>query len=218
MSDPIANCTLELACTVGSVSNAIEALEDGADVNHGGGAPLFTAIFNHNPDVVRMLIEHGADVSNFIPPAKRAGLSDINDLVTLLMTFAPPDPRAVEPTLMEEFDAILRKSGLGKPVEDGDWDGLVLFSEKLEKIGATESFACVTELLDMLRPAWSFGTAALLASIKAEKKKIAALSQRYVEAAEDIANLAQAYLAQEGTAPAPSAESGEESPASAEEE
>jgi hypothetical protein len=203
MSDPVANRTLDLACTVGSVADAIEAIEDGADVNNGGGAPLFTAIFNHNPAVVRVLIEHGADLSNFLTPARRAGLTEIDEIIAMLMTFAPPDPKAIDPTLMEETDAILKKGGLGKPVEDGEWEGLVLYAEKLEKIGATESHAALTELLDLLRPAWSFGTAALLASIKAEKKKVAALSQRYAEAGEDIGNLAQAFLGAATQEPVP---------------
>ncbi|MBL9154099.1 MAG: hypothetical protein JNK37_16520 [Verrucomicrobiales bacterium] len=203
MSDPIANRTLDLACTVGSVDNALEAIEEGADVNNGGGAPLFTAIFNHNPQIVRLLIEHGADLSNFLPPAKRAGITDIDALVEMLMTFAPPDPRAIDPQLMEETDGIYRKNGLGKPVEEGEWDSLVLFAEKLEKIGATQSHAALVELLDLLRPAWSFGTAALLASVKAEKKKIAALSERYAASPDAIGALAQAHLGHE---PAPAAE------------
>jgi hypothetical protein len=209
MSDPVANRTLDLACTVGSVADAIEAIEDGADVNNGGGAPLFTAIFNHNPEVVRVLIQQGADLSNFLPPAKRAGLTDIDEIIAVLMTFAPPDPRAIDPTLMEETDAILKKGGLGKPVEDGEWESLVLFAEKLEKIGAAECHASLAGLLDLLRPAWSFGTAALLASIKAEKKKIAALSQQYAEAGEDIGNLAQAYLSASSSPAEPPAPEGD---------
>lgn len=215
MSDPVANRTLDLACTVGSVSNAIEAIEDGADVNNGGGAPLFTAIFNHNPEVVRVLIEHGADLSNFLPPAKRAGLSGIDEIIAVLMTFAPPDPRAIDPVLMEETDAILRKGGLAKPVEEGEWDGLVLFAEKLETIGAAECFAALRELLEMLRPAWSFGTAALLASVKAEKKRIADLSQRYLDSPESVGDLARAHLGAAGSPDRSRGQVGPEAPEAA---
>jgi hypothetical protein len=204
MSDPISNCTLELACTVGSIDNALEALEEGADINFGGGAPLFAAIFNRNREVVRMLVERGAEISHLLPKSKQVGISGIDQLIDLLMTFAPPDPKAIDPTLMGEFNEILRKDGLGKPVEDGDWEGLVLYGEKLEKIGANQSLVAVNEVLDLLRPAWSFGTAALMASLKAEKKKIAAASKRYVEADEDIATLARIHLANvDSPTPAP---------------
>ena len=59
MSDPAANRTLELACTVGSVEDAAEALDDGADINFGGGAPLFVAIYNKNKDILNLLAQVG---------------------------------------------------------------------------------------------------------------------------------------------------------------
>ena len=61
MSDPIANRNLELACTVGALDNAIEALEEGADVNYQGGAPLFLAIIDRNRPLIRVLLDHGAE-------------------------------------------------------------------------------------------------------------------------------------------------------------
>lgn len=219
MSDPVANCTLELACTVGSIDNALEALDEGADINFGGGAPLFAAIFNRNREIVRMLVERGAEISHLLPKSKQVGISGIEQLIDLLMTFAPPDPKAIDPALMAEFNEILRKDGLGKPVEDGDWDGLVIYGEKLEKIGANQSLEAVNEVLDLLRPAWSFGTAALMASLKAEKKKIAAASKRYVDADEDIATLARIHLANVGSlAPDPIPPAPENTDADSEEE
>jgi len=195
MSDAIANCTLELACTVGSIENAREALEDGADIDAGGGSPLFNAIFHRNVEMVRFLIGSGADLSAIIPASKLAALSGQEAIIGLLMECAPPDPREIDPGLMGEMDATIRNSGLGKPVLEGDWDGMVFYAEKLERIGAPELCVCVTEVIDMLKPAKSFGDAALFETVKAEKKKIAAITERYaaVEGG-SVEILARAFL------------------------
>ncbi len=195
MSDAAANCTLELACTVGSVADAIEAIEDGADINYGGGAPLFTAIFNRNVEMIRLLIDRGADLSAFIPPAKQAAFESVDAIIEMLMTCAPPDPKAIDPGLMGEMDATIRKSGLGKPVLEGDWEGVVLYVEKLERIGAPELAGPVLALVDLLRPAQSFGDAALFEAVKAEKKKIAKLTDAYLAVEIDsVESLARAFL------------------------
>lgn len=179
MSDPTVNLTLELACTVGSVDNALEALEEGADIDHGGGAPLFNAIFNRNLDVILMLVERGADLSNFISPAKQAALGSTEETIEMLMECAPPDPNAIDPGILGEMDATIRSKGLGKPILEGDWEGMVAYVEKLERIGAPEMSAVVAEVIELLRPAQSFGDAALFEAVKAEKKGIAAITERY---------------------------------------
>ncbi|MCP5541612.1 MAG: hypothetical protein H7A52_15835 [Akkermansiaceae bacterium] len=197
MSDPVANCTLELACTVGSICNAEDALEDGADVNFGGGAPLFAAIFNRNRDMIAYLLDHGADASFFVAEARLRVLgADRAALIEALMEGAPPDPNAIDPVTMAELHQELRDSGIESPIKNGDWDGLNRFSDKLGRIGAEAARALVEEALDLLRPAKAFGDAALLESVKAEKKKLAAISERYREAAEDIENLATLFLMQ----------------------
>ena len=84
-------------------------------------------------------------------------------------------------------------------MKSGDWDGLVRYAEKLEKIGATQALACVTELIDLLKPAKEFGDAALFESIKAEKKAIKIISERYNEEAEDIGNLSQFFVSSQGS-------------------
>lgn len=181
MSDPIANCTLELACTVGSLDNALEALEEGADINHGGGAPLFNAIFNRNREMITLLVERGADLSNFVSPAKQAVLGSPEETIAMLMECAPPDPNAIDPGLMEEMDGTIRSKGLGKPILEGDWDGVVAYVEKLERIGAPDLSAVVAEVVEMFRPVQEFGDAALFEAVKAEKKAVKALTERYEE-------------------------------------
>ncbi|MCB1064416.1 MAG: hypothetical protein KDN20_16045 [Verrucomicrobiae bacterium] len=195
MSDAIANRTLDLACTVGSVADAIEALEDGADINYGGGAPLFSAIFNRNIEVIRMLIERDADLSAFIPPAKRAAFDSTDAIIEMLMTCAPPDPKAIDPGIMGELDATIRKGGLGKPVLEGDWEGMVNYVEKLERIGLPELADCVAEFVEMFLDAKSWGDAILFEAVKKGKKKIAPLTERYLAVEIDsIETLARAFL------------------------
>ncbi|MCB1230739.1 MAG: hypothetical protein KDN19_10760 [Verrucomicrobiae bacterium] len=195
MSDAAANCTLELACTVGSVADATEALEEGADINSRGGAPLFNAIFNRNIEVIRLLIENDVDLSNFVSPAMRLNIRDIDELIEILLECAPPDPKAIDPGLMGEMDATIRKSGLGKPVLEGDWDGVCYYIDKLKRIGLTEMSEIVAEFVSMFEPAKSWGDAALFEAIKADKKKIAKLTERYVGIeCESIETLARAFL------------------------
>ncbi len=202
MSDAVANCTLELACTVGSIADAIEALEDGADINHGGGAPLFNAIFNRNVEIIRFLIDREADLSAFITPARRATIGSVDQLIEVLMECAPPDPKAIDPGIMGEMDATIRKSGLGKPVLEGDWDGVVYFVEKLARIGAPELSEVVAEFVQLLEPAKSWGDAALFEAVKGEKKKIAKLTERYlaIECA-GVEAMARAFLDNENGDP-----------------
>ncbi len=95
MSDPIANRTLELACTVGAPDDAIEAIEDGADVNYQGGAPLFQAIMNRNREMIHLLLDHGAVADSFIAKKKLALVKDRDDLIEELISCAPHNPRDV---------------------------------------------------------------------------------------------------------------------------
>lgn len=209
MSDAVANCTLELACTVGSIADAIEALEDGADINHGGGAPLFNAIFNRNVEVIRFLIEREADLTAFITPARRATIGSTDELIEVLMECAPPDPRAIDPGIMGEMDATIRKSGLGKPVLEGDWDGVAYFVEKLARIGAQELSDVVAEFVQLLEPAKSWGDAALFEAVKGEKKRIAKLTERYLAVeCEGVESMARAFLDHENGDPGDGADDG----------
>lgn len=220
MSDPIANCTLELACTVGSIDNALEALEEGADINAGGGAPLFNAIFNRNVELIHLLVERGADLSNFISPAKQALLGSVEQTIDMLMECAPPDPNAVDPGLMGEMDATIRSKGLGKPVLEGDWDGVTGYVEKLEKVGAAELASVVSEMVELLRPAREFGDAALFEAVKAEKKQIASMTERYeaVELPASVEQMAREFVEAEerGEVAGASAGDGEALPAEGE--
>ena len=65
MNDPFANSQLDLACRVGSRDAIIEAIEDGADINHSGSSPLILAIMANDRNTVETLVELGADISCF---------------------------------------------------------------------------------------------------------------------------------------------------------
>lgn len=85
MGVSIPNKTLELACTDGALSDAFEAIEDGADVNFDCGAPLFLAIINRNRDIIHLLLDHGADGEVYLPQKRLKLVSSRNDLVEELI-------------------------------------------------------------------------------------------------------------------------------------
>ena len=55
------NIDLHFACHDGDVARAQAAIDAGADVNDGEGAMLTSAAAKGNPEVTRLLLEHGAD-------------------------------------------------------------------------------------------------------------------------------------------------------------
>ena len=105
MSDAIANRTLELACTVGSLENAIEALEDGADVNFRDGSPLFLAIVNRDRAIINFLLDHGVNGETMLPKKILKSIHSREDLVEELVACAPYNPRQIKiEELQEIFD------------------------------------------------------------------------------------------------------------------
>ncbi len=81
---------LEVACRVGSLPDFERAVEEGADLNFDGGAPLFLAIFGHHRHLVERLVAGGADVSLFLTKAKLEKLKSPQQIVDALMEGAPP--------------------------------------------------------------------------------------------------------------------------------
>lgn len=81
---------LELACKVGSMPDFERALEEGADVNCDGGAPLFVSIMTGNRQFVETLVAREADVSMFLTKAKRKKLKTAEEIIAALMEGSPP--------------------------------------------------------------------------------------------------------------------------------
>ena len=200
MSDPAANRTLELACTVGAVDDAAEALDDGADIDFGGGAPLFLAIYNKNREILNLLVDRGADLGQFLPAPKVKRLAGDRDaLLEALLACGPKEEGVDEdPAKLAEFAAELKANGLEQPILKGDWDGIIAFRETLESIGAKSTEACVSGFLALVEPARDFGEEAISEMIDANADAIGRLNEQLRAAEEDLEALAKAAKEEAG--------------------
>lgn len=193
MSDPIANRTLELACTVGSLDDAREAIEDGADVNFRSGAPLFLAIVNRNRHVIRYLLDEGAEYEMFLQRKKLKDIKTRDDLIEELIACAPYNPRDVKIDEIQEIDSAIRGKGVEVLVSDLDWDHATRFRDSLNAIGAGGSHRCVAEFLQWARSE-SGGSAAIGDFLRANDDAVSEYRQRYLGTGEDLVALASDYL------------------------
>lgn len=198
MSDPIANRTLELACTVGSVDNALEAIEEGADVNFHEGAPLFLAIVNRNRNLIHLLLDHGADGVCFLPKKKRGAITNRDDLVEELIACAPHNPRDVKLDQIEEIDSAIRDRGVDYLIADLDWDLATRFRDSLDAIGAGTSHRCVAEFLQWARSETKSDPERLGDFLVSQNSVIGEYRERYLSSGENLVALASDYLAESG--------------------
>jgi hypothetical protein len=211
VSDPLADAQLELACRVGSIEAIDEALEEGADIDFGGGTPLFVAITAHDRSVVEALVERGADVSGF----GLSGTGDREALVVALLGLAPAPPEAggggidggggggaIDPKVVGGFDRAICKGGLAAPLLRGKHKGDIAtyraFADALRVIAAEERHACVAEFLGFVAPAFASADdeegeepGQLIAS---NAGRVLELEARYRAADEAPADLAREYL------------------------
>ncbi len=194
MSDPIANRTLELACTVGAADDAIEAIEDGAEVNFQGGAPLFLAIMNRNRDIIHLLLDHGANAESFIAKKKLSLVRDREDLVEELIACAPHNPRDVKPDQIAEIDTAIRNEGVEYLLAEIDWDKATRFRDSLDAIGAGSSHRCVAELLQWVRSENGNDRDALGTFLVSNETTITEYRERYIASGEDLIALANEYV------------------------
>jgi len=81
---------LELACKVGSVSDLERAVEEGADVNWDGGAPLFLAIMGGHRQLLDRLLELGADPAPIVGNARLKKLTCREEVLDALCESCPP--------------------------------------------------------------------------------------------------------------------------------
>ncbi|MEM6279855.1 MAG: hypothetical protein AAF733_10275, partial [Verrucomicrobiota bacterium] len=194
MSDPIANRTLELACTVGALDNASEAIEDGADVNFEGGAPLFLAIMNRHRELIHLLLDEGANPENFIAKKKFALIQERDDLVEELISCAPHNPRDVKPDQIEQIDSAIRSEGVEYLLAEVDWDKATRFRDSLDAIGAGGSHRCVAELLQWVRSENGMDRNSLDSFLESHENTILEYRERYLSTGEDLVALANEYV------------------------
>ncbi len=188
------NRTLELACTVGSVENARDALEEGADVNFQGGAPLFLAIINRNREIIHLLLDNGATPEPFLPRKKLRQIGGRETLVEELIASAPNNPRDIKPDQIEEIDQHIRDEGFTYLLAEIDWDRATLFRDSLSAIGAGRTHRCVAEFLQWARSEHGLEPDGLEAFIRGNAPAVEEYRERYVHSGEDLVALARDYL------------------------
>lgn len=196
MSDPIANCTLELACTVGSLDNAIEAIEDGADVNFREGAPLFLAIVNRNRQIIDMLLDHGADPVSFLPKKKIQSIKNRDDLIEELIACAPHNPRDVKVDEIEKIDSGIREKGVEYLIADVDWDNATRFRDSLDAIGAGSSHRCIAEFLQWARSERRSADIDVSDFLTTNDEAMIEYRERYLSSGEDLVALANDFVSE----------------------
>lgn len=194
MSDPIANRTLELACTVGSIDDAIEAIEDGADINLHGGAPLFLAIMNRNREILDFLLEKGANAEGFIAKKKLSLIQGREDLIEELIACAPYNPRDVKPEQIEEIDSSIRESGVSFLVSELDWDKAARFRDSLDAIGAGTTHRCVAEFLQWARSENGANRDGISDFLSINQDAVSEYRDRYLTSGENLVELAAEFV------------------------
>ncbi len=193
MTPSIANRTLELAATVGSLEDAREALEDGADVNYRSGAPLFLAIVDRNRTMIHFLLDNGADSDLFIPKKKRKLIRSREELVEELIACAPYNPRDLKMEELQEIDSGIREVGVKFLVSDLDWDNATRFRDTLNVIGADSKHRCVAEFLQWARVE-SRTDSGIEGFLDRHDNAVSEYRDRYLGTGEDLIALASDYL------------------------
>jgi len=194
MSDPVANCTLELACTVGAMDDAIEAVEDGADVNYQEGAPIFLAIANRNREITALPLDQGADAESFLSKKKLEQIEDRSDLIEELIACAPYNPRDVKPDQIEEIDTAIRDVGVAYLLSDIDWDKATRFRDSLDAIGAGSSHRCVAEFLQWARSETKIDPGSIVYFLDSHTPAVSEYRERYLSTGEDLVAMAYDYV------------------------
>lgn len=193
MTSPIANRTLELACTVGSLEDAREALEEGADVNFRSGAPLFLAIVDRNRTIINFLLDNGADSELFIPRKKRRLIRSREDLVEELVACAPYNPKDLKIEELQEIDLGIREVGVKYLVSELEWDNATRFRDTLNVIGAGSKHRCVAEFLQWARVESRAGSG-IESFLDSNDNVVSEYRDRYLATGEDLIALASDFL------------------------
>lgn len=197
MSNSVANRTLELACTVGAVDDALEAIEDGAELNCNGNSPVFLAILNKNRNLLNLLIDHGAETDSFLARKRLDLIRSREDLIEELIACAPHNPRDVRPEKIEEIDTGIRNGGVEFLLAEVDWDHATGFRDSLDAIGAGSSHRCVAEFLQWAQTEHGLQRNGLGNFLSENKHAIEEYRERYLSSGENLFELANDYLSED---------------------
>ncbi len=195
MNDPFANSQLDLACRVGSRDAIIEAIEDGADINHSGSSPLILAIMANDRSTVEALVELGADVSCF-----ELKVSNQEGIIDELMKGAPstgdvPEEDPVDAKVLRAIDKQIRNKGLGEPFAKKRGVDYPTFLDALKWIAAEDCHTIVEEFLQNIEPSrQEFGDVGVDQYLKEHAGEIEELSARYVAVSDLPGELLKEYL------------------------
>lgn len=194
MSDTIVNRNLELACSVGSYDNALEALEEGANVNFHSGAPLFSAILGRNREILNLLLDRGADASFFLSKKLLKQHLSREELIETLIACAPCNPKDVKIDEIREVDSAIRSTGVEFLVSELDWDDATRFRDSLNAIGADSSHRCVSEFLQWAKSESRESDDGLSGFLRAHGDALVEYRSRYLESGEDLIALANEFI------------------------
>ena len=213
MSDPFANSQLELACRLGAIDDIVEALEDGADINCNGGSPVFIAMMENERESLVTLLEHGADISTFIPEGSPEAELEAEERINFLLACGGhgeaaggggDDALEVDSKLVGALDRMIRRNGLVEPFIKKRASDFPAFRQALGGIGAEDCHAVVSEFLDELESARAEqieraenNEVSVIDDnifLEAEAERIADWSTRYVTAEESPPALAKEYI------------------------
>lgn len=193
MTNPVANRTLELACTVGSLDAAREALAEGAEVNFHSGSPLFLAIIARNRPIINFLLDNGADSDAFIPAKTAKQIHSREDLVEELVACAPYNPRDLKIQELQEIDSGIRDVGVKFLFSELDWDNATRFRDTLNAIGAGSKHRCVAEFLQWARSESRAGSG-IESFLDTHNNAVSEYRDRYLSTGEDLIALASDFL------------------------
>lgn len=195
MNDPLANQQLDLACQVGSRVDIIEAIEDGADINHSGSSPLILAIMANDRNTVSILVELGADLTCF-----ELKVSNQDAIIDELMKGAPgtgdvPEEDPVDAKLLRAFDKQIRNKGLGEPFLKKRGAEFPAFLDALKWIAAEDCHSIVEDFLERIEPSRTeSGDVGVDTFLKECADIVQNLSEQYAAAPDLPTELLKEYL------------------------
>lgn len=178
---------LEFACRNQLLDQAEEALEEGADPNALGGDALFWAITHADEPLLRLLLDRGADASNYLPAAK---LKSTDIIVSNLIQRKVADPSEaedlVDADLLTRIDGEISENGIRHAVGNESREDLTTFRDGLKEIKAKKKVKVVKQLLTWLDDAED-------PEASADDEQFAAWEKNYRKVEdEDIARLSKA--------------------------
>ncbi len=172
------------------IDDVNEALEDGADIDCDGSAPLFAAIMANQRDIVTTLLDKGADVSIF-----ELDVTEHEEIVEALMKLAPPEETEggdglemveVDAKMVRAFDRMIRNKGLAEPIQKKRGEEYSAFRDALKWIAAEDCYGVVMEFLEMLELAVKEGgDDGVPQFLEDDAARIKELSAAYLAASEE---------------------------------